>query len=168
MEVRLLMDRRTRSETLAARDAASGPPGGGDDRPALGVADVRAMFGAAEEVFAGLSPTGVQESDELYLLSTDGDNVKIRAELMDIKALREVDRDGLEQWEPVLKAGFPLTAADVTAVFAALGLPLPTLVRARLLAGGAPRRARRARRGGPVVSVHKRRVRYRLESAWSS
>ena len=77
-------------------------------------------FGAAEPVFAGLSPTGVVESDELYLVSEDGDNVKIRAELMDVKVLRDVYRHGLQRWEPALKAAFPLAGADVTAVFEAL------------------------------------------------
>ena len=52
------------------------------------------QFGAAEAHFAALTPTGVQESDELYLLSGAGDNVKVRADLMDIKVLREVDADG--------------------------------------------------------------------------
>ena len=85
-----------------------------------------ASFGAADEILAALTPTGVQESDELYLLSEDGDNVKIRAELMDIKALRAVDRHGLQQWEPVLKAAFPLDAAEVAATFEALRQPLPT------------------------------------------
>ena len=97
-------------------------------------------FGAAEEVLAGSSPTGVEETDELYLLSQDGDNVKIRADLMDIKALRAVDRHGLQQWEPVLKAAFPLTAADVATTFEALRQPLPTPAGAGHLAGGARRR----------------------------
>ena len=52
-----------------------------------------------------------------------GDNVKVRDALMDIKVLREVDADGLEQWTPVMKAGFPLPAADVAKVFESLRLP---------------------------------------------
>jgi exopolyphosphatase/guanosine-5'-triphosphate,3'-diphosphate pyrophosphatase len=37
-----------------------------------------------------------------------------------------VDRNGLEQWTPVMKAGFPLPAAEVAKVFEALRLdPLP-------------------------------------------
>src|SRR6478735_6955399 len=74
-------------------------------------------FGAADAILAGLTPTRVEEGDELYLLSENGENVKVRAGLMDIKVLREVDRrHGLERWEPVLKAAFPLDAAAVTAV----------------------------------------------------
>ena len=55
-------------------------------------------FGGAESRLAALPPQGVQESDELYLLSAAGANVKVRDALMDIKALQEVNADGLEQW----------------------------------------------------------------------
>ena len=48
-------------------------------------------------------------SQETYLVSatTDKCNAKIRADLMDIKILVSEDR-GLEQWNPILKATFPL------------------------------------------------------------
>jgi len=117
-------------------------------------------FGEAESRLAALTPTGVQESDEVYLLSDAGDNVKVRDGLMDIKVLREVSADGLEQWTPVMKAGFPLTAAEATRVFESLRLPVPALSRASYTLdefieafaqpGGAIRR----------VEVHKRRARY--------
>ena len=117
-------------------------------------------FGEAESRLAALTPTGVQESDEVYLLSGAGDNVKVRDGLMDIKVLREVNADGLEQWTPVMKAGFPLPAAEATRVFESLRLPVPALSRASYTLdefieafaqpGGAIRR----------VEVHKRRVRY--------
>ena len=64
-------------------------------------------FGRAEAVFGALTQTGVQESDELYLLSASGANVKVRDELVDIKVLRETDDGGLQRWEPVVKAPFP-------------------------------------------------------------
>src|SRR6478609_1923585 len=82
-------------------------------------------FGAAETYLAQLTPSGVQESDEVYLLASHGDNVKIRDDLMDVKVLNEVDADGLEQWEPVMKAGFPLSAADAAKVLAAMHSPAP-------------------------------------------
>ena len=63
-------------------------------------------FGEAETRLAALTPEGVQESDEIYLLTGAGDNVKVRAALMDIKVLREVNADGLEQWTPVDESGF--------------------------------------------------------------
>jgi len=119
-------------------------------------------LGAAEAALAASTPGPVEESDELYLLSAAGSNVKVRDGLMDIKLLREVDGDGLERWEPVLKVGFPLPAAEVVRVFDALGVPAPPLTRdaysldqflAELVD---PTRAVR------VVRVHKRRQRYTL------
>ena len=46
----------------------------------------------------------------------------MRAGLLDLKKLQRVDEDGLEQWEPVLKAGFPVAASDVQSVLAALAV----------------------------------------------
>jgi len=119
-------------------------------------------FGGAEARLAALTPEGMQESDEIYLLSGAGDNVKVRDALMDIKVLREVNVDGLEQWTPVMKAGFPLAAAEVAKVFESLQLPVPALshasytldafIEAFAQPGSAIRR----------VNVHKRRVRYTI------
>ncbi len=93
------------------------------------------MFGDGCEVadhrLAALMPVRVQESDDLYLLSIDGqDAIKVRDGLMDVKHLEQVDGFGLERWRPVMKAGFPLPAADVRSVWAALDLAAPTLGRA--------------------------------------
>ena len=117
-------------------------------------------FGPAEAHVASLSPTGVQDSDEVYLLSGAGANVKVRDALMDIKVLREVNADGLEQWTPVLKAAFPLPAAVLAQVLQALGLPLPDPLPEALTQDDFM--ACFAAPGGPVraVPVHKRRVRY--------
>ena len=117
-------------------------------------------FGATEDALAALTPGWVEEGDEVYLLSTAGSNVKIRDGLMDVKLLREVDAAGLERWEPVMKAGFPLSRGDVARVFDALGVDPPPLTRdaytwEQLLAGLVePSDAVR------VVRVHKRRVRF--------
>jgi len=119
-------------------------------------------LGAAEDALAASIPGPVEESDELYLLSAAGGNVKVRYDLMDIKLLREVDGDGLERWEPVLKAGFPLPVAEVSRVFDALGVLPPLLTRDAdtldqfLHELVEPSGAVRA------VRVHKRRVRYTL------
>ena len=76
------------------------------------------------------TPSGdTEETEELYFLSPTGANVKVRGDLLDIKVLREVDRVGLERWEPVVKAPFPLTEADVAAAFEGLRQPVPTLAR---------------------------------------
>ena len=115
-------------------------------------------FGLAETRFAELTPTAVQESDELYLLGEGGANVKVRDDLLDIKVLREVDGNGLERWEPVTKQPFPLSAADAARALTSLGLRAPRLKRDaysldQLLELTAP---------GAVShpTVHKRRVRY--------
>ncbi len=119
-------------------------------------------FGPAEAAIARLAPGEPQDSDEIYLLAGSGANVKIRDALMDIKVLREVDANGLEQWTPVMKAAFPLPAATAAQVLQALGLPPPALVQASY-----PQDeffARFCPAGGPVrvVRVHKRRVRYTI------
>ena len=119
-------------------------------------------FGIAETRFAELKATGVQESEELYLLAGAGHNVKIRDRLMDIKVLREIDPDGLERWEPIMKQSFPLSAADMRNVCAALNLTAPQLDRDAYTLdqfldeivgpSGVLRPA----------NVHKRRVRYKV------
>jgi exopolyphosphatase/guanosine-5'-triphosphate,3'-diphosphate pyrophosphatase len=117
-------------------------------------------FPVAEDDFGARTPTGVQDSDELYLLAPSGDNVKIRDDLLDIKQLQEVDADGLQRWSPILKASFPLSAEDAATASRALGLasppslPSPLSLQALLDAHGVP--------AGPVrpVRVHKHRVRY--------
>jgi exopolyphosphatase / guanosine-5'-triphosphate,3'-diphosphate pyrophosphatase len=119
-------------------------------------------LGPAEEALATLPSGPVEESDELYLLSAAGANVKVRDGLMDIKLLREVDGDGLERWEPVMKAGFPLPTAEVARVFQALAVVPPSLTRDAYTLDQFL-----AELVGPsgavwVVRVHKRRVRYRL------
>ena len=116
-------------------------------------------FAGAEGRLARLTPSGVQESDEIYLLSRAGANVKIRTALIDIKVLREVNADGLEQWTPVMKAGFPLPAAAAEQVLAALRLPLPTRVRTSYTLDEFIEQF--AAPGGPIraLQVHKRRTR---------
>ena len=118
-----------------------------------------AGIGSAESAFARLEPTGVQESDEVYLLSPDpaADTVKVRAALMDVKTLREVSPDGLERWEPVLKATFPLSAADARATLEALRIG-PLEVGDALTQDAFVELV--ADHGVRPVDVHKRRVRY--------
>lgn len=116
--------------------------------------------------FAALEVTGVQDSDETYLLSGTRATAKVRDGLMDIKALIELDWAGLEQWHPVLKTAFPLAAPDVARTFEALGLPVPALDRdtysfdefvAAFSGDGGLR----------PVAVHKHRVRYVINGCTS-
>jgi exopolyphosphatase/guanosine-5'-triphosphate,3'-diphosphate pyrophosphatase len=120
-----------------------------------------ASFAVAEARFAALKSTSVQDSDELYFLAGGNANVKVRDDLMDVKVLREVDANGLERWEPVMKEPFPLPAADVARVCALLGLTKPRLAREaytfeQLVSEHAPARALRQ------VNVRKHRVRYAI------
>ena len=83
-------------------------------------------FGEVESVLAARSPDRVVESDEVYLVSATGvETVKVRDQLLDVKHLREVDDDGLEQWLPVMKASFPVSVAQVAEVLAALDVDAP-------------------------------------------
>jgi exopolyphosphatase/guanosine-5'-triphosphate,3'-diphosphate pyrophosphatase len=83
-------------------------------------------FGDAESRFAALEPERIQEGEELYILSrgTDG-NVKVRDELLDVKHLEHVNDDGLEQWVPVMKASFPISADEALSALASLEVAVP-------------------------------------------
>ena len=119
-------------------------------------------FGGAEERIARLEASAPKESDEIYFLSERGDNVKVRDELMDIKVLREVNAEGLEQWAPIMKGRFPLSPTDAAKVIDALRIPHGSLresysLKALIEAFSHPQSHVR------VVKVHKRRVRYTVE-----
>ena len=120
-------------------------------------------FGVADETFAALAPERVVESHELYLLSGESDaSVKVRDELMDVKQLQHVDSGGLEQWAPVMKGAFPLPAADVGAVFAAMRVAAPPLDRAAYTFAELVDELVRPNDNLLTVNVHKRRARYTL------
>jgi hypothetical protein len=87
-------------------------------------------FGEAEKKILSYPKDKVRNSSEVYILSKNStDNTKIRDMLMDIKTLRQVNRDRLEQWFPVMKAGFPLALPVLVDVFKAWKAPLPQLQR---------------------------------------
>ena len=106
----------------------------------------------------------VVESPELYVVAaTGGDIVKVRNELMDVKHLHQVDADGLEQWSPVLKAGFPLSATDVAAVLVALGVePAGSLARTAYTQAELLAEVVDPHPSLFAVNVHKTRRRYRV------
>jgi exopolyphosphatase / guanosine-5'-triphosphate,3'-diphosphate pyrophosphatase len=77
------------------------------------------------------APSPTEPGKETYLISaaTDRCNAKIRNDLVDIKLLVGTDR-GLEQWKPVLKAGFPLQRSVIEAqIFPPLEVAAPQLSR---------------------------------------
>jgi hypothetical protein len=74
---------------------------------------------------------GTQHSTETYLVSTAtiAVNPKVRADRLDVKVL-VATCDGYEQWQPRLKAAFPVTADLLaTELFPLLGLEAPHLGR---------------------------------------
>jgi len=80
-------------------------------------------FGSAEASIKAHECTREVESSEVYILSRkSGENIKIRDTLMDVKVLREVNSDTLEQWFPIMKATFPIAKDDLETVFSAAGL----------------------------------------------
>jgi len=119
-----------------------------------------AHFGPVEKM---LTEGAVQESEELYLLAGVGANVKVRDDLMDIKLLRDVDADGLERWEPVMKQGLPLPAADVSRVLDALEVTPPPLARDAYTLDQLLTETLEPFEAVRVVRVRKRRVRSTLQ-----
>ena len=119
-------------------------------------------FGAAEGVFATLEPTAIQESDEIYLRTGSGPIVKIRDELMDVKVLQAVSPEGLEQWVPVMKQVFPISASDVSKVFAMLEIATPPLNRDSYTLEHFLSDVLASHPEVSAVPIHKKRVRYTL------
>jgi exopolyphosphatase / guanosine-5'-triphosphate,3'-diphosphate pyrophosphatase len=118
-------------------------------------------FPRADVVIDAMTPISVEETDEFYLLARGGDNVKVRGGLMDVKVLRETDAAGLQRWEPILKATFPLDADAVRTVLQALRRPGAVLPPDGLDLDGLMEAAEIDAGDGPgAVRVHKRRARY--------
>ena len=115
---------------------------------------------SADAVFETMVPA-VEESEELYLLAPGADNVKVRDGLMDVKVLRETDTSGLQRWEPILKAPFPLDHEAALTVFQSLRRPLPDLPPEGLTLEAVLTAAGVGTPGGPrLLRVRKRRARY--------
>ena len=89
-----------------------------------------ASLAALERAIGPMADVAPRNSSEIYILSLHGpQNAKLRGGLIDIKRLQQVDDDGLELWEPVFKAKFPLGRCDIAVAFSELHLPLPALSR---------------------------------------
>jgi len=117
----------------------------------------------AERVLGSLETTGVEDSDEFYVLSDNDDaSTKLRGGVMDMKRLERVSDEGLELWRPVMKASFPMSADEVRTLFTGLEVAVPVLDRTeydllelRDLVIAAPELH--------IVGLHKHRVRYRVD-----
>lgn len=87
-------------------------------------------FGAAEGNIRAHERTQYRESGEVYILSRHTmNNTKIRDGLLDIKVLKLVNDDKLEQWYPILKEGFPIGHEGIGTVYQNWGLTAPVLGR---------------------------------------
>jgi adenylate cyclase len=70
------------------------------------------------------------ESDEIYLLASNEKlNANLRDGVLDIKRLRQTSNAGLQLWEPVFKARFPLSSSDLASAAAVWALSLGKLTR---------------------------------------
>ena len=75
-------------------------------------------FGVSEEKIQNHKLGNFKRSSEKYILSRkSNDNCKIRDDLMDIKRLKQVDENKLEQWCPVLKETFPMSKETIETLF---------------------------------------------------
>jgi exopolyphosphatase / guanosine-5'-triphosphate,3'-diphosphate pyrophosphatase len=120
-------------------------------------------FGAAENELEASSREALEESDEVYLLSRgDSDNVKVRDGKLEVKHLERVNDDGLEQWAPVKKVGFPLPATEVGSVFEALHVPVPRLERTAYTLDELVDEVVRPSSDLDAVGIHKKRSRYTI------
>jgi exopolyphosphatase/guanosine-5'-triphosphate,3'-diphosphate pyrophosphatase len=125
-------------------------------------------FGGTGNPFSGYQASGTQESDEIYFLSpATSENVKVRDGLLDIKKFQLANADGLEQWKPVLKHGFPLPVAEIKSMFDVLGVPPPSLARTEYSLQQLIDEVITPVSGMRVVKVHKTRTRYSVEGCMS-
>ncbi|HSY10720.1 MAG TPA: hypothetical protein VK976_00890 [Verrucomicrobiae bacterium] len=121
-------------------------------------------FKGSANPFAAYQSKGTQDSDETYFLSpVTSENVKVRDALMDIKKFQRSNSDGLEQWKPVLKQGFPFPASEVSKVFDVLGIALPHMDRTEYTLEQFIDELAKPVPGLRVVNVHKTRTRYTVE-----
>ena len=75
-------------------------------------------LGKAEENLEKYECTLKRKSSEDYILSAKSmNNTKVRDELMDIKILKQVNDDTLEQWYPIMKEGFPISIGVLETVY---------------------------------------------------
>ncbi|WP_371367522.1 hypothetical protein SRRS_14300 [Sporomusa rhizae] len=82
------------------------------------------------ETITNYGRPNIRKSEEVYILSkVRDDNTKIREDLIDIKSLQAVDENKLEQWNPTLKAGFPIGKDNLTELFKVFGVVAPEFAR---------------------------------------
>lgn len=89
-----------------------------------------ASLASLRERLAGSLAGPGRESREVHVLCLrSSHNTRIRSGRVELRWRHQVRPDGLELWDPVLDATFPLKAAFVLRLFEAWGLPAPSLAR---------------------------------------
>ena len=87
-------------------------------------------LGDAERRLDALTPTKVEDSEEVYVLSRRTEaSVKVRDGQLDVKRLERLTVDGLQQWLPVAKADLPVAATELRSLLEALHVTVPALSR---------------------------------------
>jgi len=75
-------------------------------------------FGESEAKIKQHKEGGFKKSEEKYILSKAScENVKIRNDLIDIKSLKQINSDKLEQWYPAMKEGFPISKDNLEVLY---------------------------------------------------
>jgi len=146
------------------------PAGAGAPAPLSGVTPrwewrtFGGRFDVADAVLAQSTPARVHRSDDRYVLSPRSDaSVKVRDGSMDVKVLLAVDEHGLELWTPILDAGLPLSAGDVSTVLDALRLETPTSLPESCSFDELVADVIGDRSDVAVLTVHKERTQYRVD-----
>jgi len=76
----------------------------------------------------GVSISESSSRSEIRILSlVSAHDVRIREGHLELAWRKQVSRDGLELWDPVLESTFPLTVEFISRLFTAWGLSRPTL-----------------------------------------
>jgi len=88
-------------------------------------------FGESENMIKQHAEGGFKKSEEKYILSkVSNENVKIRNDLIDIKSLKQINSDKLEQWYPAMKEGFPISTEKLAVLYSEFfKVPTPTFKR---------------------------------------
>lgn len=86
-----------------------------DSKPRFEFRAFAQNFGIVERNMRALSPVEkIRESSETYIMSrgNNDNNTKIRDQMMDIKVFVQ-EKEGLEQWDPRMKASFPMDVGNI-------------------------------------------------------
>ena len=124
-----------------------------------------AGFEEAEKKIRSYEQGNFKDSEENYILSRKSDeNTKIRDDLMDIKALQNVNEHKLEQWLPVMKEGFPIKQEALKKLFAIFKIPEPAFERAEYTYDQFLSELIRPNKDLRVVNVKKKRYIYAINN----